>query len=44
MNVDIISHIEEGEEIGGVQSMVVRKYVEEGRKINRRLEVIAEWE
>ena len=32
MNVDLISHIEGGEEIGGVPRMVVRKYVEEGRK------------
>jgi hypothetical protein len=32
MNVDVISHVEGGEEFGGVQSMVVRKYVEEGRK------------
>jgi hypothetical protein len=28
----MISHVEGGEDIGGVQSMVVRKYVEEGRK------------
>jgi hypothetical protein len=32
MSVDMISHIEGGEEIDGVQSMVVRIYVEEGRK------------
>jgi hypothetical protein len=28
----MISHVEGGEDIGGVQSKVVRKYVEEGRK------------
>jgi len=32
MNVDLISHIEGEEEIGVVQSMVVKEYVEEGRK------------
>lgn len=32
MNVDLISHIERGEEIGGVQSLVMKEYVEEGRK------------